>query len=180
MALLSTMAPAISPTAVEEPSSVSVLDPAPVAVRSLVNLTSPVPMRLIWPPPVVPARLRTRSVMKPSPSIVRVAVLERLPRSIVPFAAVKGAPRLLVVEPLRTLLSELTRRLPLEMTVLPVKELAPEMVMAPTPDLVRPPSPERMPDSMPVVTEPLPMVESASEARERLEEPTKLAAFAPP
>ena len=174
------MAPAISPTAVEEPSSVSVLDPAPVAVRSLVNLTVPVPMRLIWPPPVVPARLRIRSVVNPAPPIVRVAVLERLPRSIVPFAAVIGAPRLLVVKPLRTLFSELTSSVPLEMTVLPVKELAPERVMAPAPALVSPPSPVRIPDNVPVVTEPLPMVESASEARERLEEPMKLVAFAPP
>ena len=61
--LLSTIAPLISPVPAVEPCNVSVLLPAPVAVKLLVNLSRPVPDWSSVPPPVVPARLMTRSVV---------------------------------------------------------------------------------------------------------------------
>ena len=61
-ALLLTMAPAISPVPAVEPRRVSVLIPAPVAVKALVNFNSPVPDWSRVAPPVMPARLITRLV----------------------------------------------------------------------------------------------------------------------
>ena len=64
---LSTMAPASSPVPAAEPCSVSVLLPTPVAVSALLNLSKAVPDWSIVPPPVVPARLITRSVVAAPP-----------------------------------------------------------------------------------------------------------------
>ena len=65
--VLFTMAPAISPVPAVEPCSVSVLLPAPVAVKALVNFSRPVPDWSSVAPPVVPARLMTRSVLASAP-----------------------------------------------------------------------------------------------------------------
>src|SRR2546421_12701960 len=65
--LLSTMAPSISPVPAVEPWTVSVLAPAPVAVRLLVNFNRPVPDWSTTPPPVVPARLSTLLLVSPAP-----------------------------------------------------------------------------------------------------------------
>ena len=65
--LLSTMAPLISPEPAVDPCKVSTFAPAPEAVRSLVILSKPVPDWSIVPPPVVPARSITRSVVSPPP-----------------------------------------------------------------------------------------------------------------
>ena len=64
---LLTIAPATSPMPVAEPVRVSVLEPAPVAVKGVVNLSSPVPACSIVAPVVVPARLIGRFVMLPEP-----------------------------------------------------------------------------------------------------------------
>ena len=45
------------------PSRVSVFTPLPVAVRLELNVTGPLPEAITVPPPVVPARLSTRSVL---------------------------------------------------------------------------------------------------------------------
>ena len=65
--LLSTMMPLIVLLPVFEPCSVRVLLPAPVAVRLLENVSAPVPSFWMTAPPVVPARLITRSVVSPEP-----------------------------------------------------------------------------------------------------------------
>ena len=63
---LGTMLPANSPVPAVEPEKVSVLLPVPVKVMLLVNFSNPVPDWLSPPPPVVPARLITRSVVSPA------------------------------------------------------------------------------------------------------------------
>ncbi len=68
VAELFTIAPAISPSPAVEPCSVRVLLPAPVAVKSLVNLSRPVPEWSITALAVVPRRLTTRSVVSPVPT----------------------------------------------------------------------------------------------------------------
>ena len=103
---LSTSPPASSPVPAVEPCSVSVLAPEPVAVIALVNFNSPVPDWSTVPPPVVPARFKTRSVVSPVPAYLRVPAVVRLPRSIVPLATVVGAPMLLF--PPLTLLIDIT------------------------------------------------------------------------
>ena len=62
-----TIAPATAFAAVLLPVSVRDLTPAPVAVKLLVNTSAPEPEASTPPPPVVPARLITRSVVAPAP-----------------------------------------------------------------------------------------------------------------
>ena len=91
--LLLAIVPEISPVPDPEPRSVSVFAPAPVAVTLPAKITAPLPARSKTPPPVVPARLITRSVVCDPPVITRVPVEPKLPRSMVPFALEIGAPR---------------------------------------------------------------------------------------
>ena len=72
------------------------------------------------PPPVVPARLMTRSVVSPVPVYSSLPVVVPLPRSIVPLAMDVGAPRLLLGVPPLTELSEPTLSVPLAIAVFPV------------------------------------------------------------
>ena len=103
-----------------DPCNVSVLDPAPVAVTLPVKVSKPAPEWSITPPPVVPARLMTRSVVCELPVTTSEPVAVRLPRSITPVAAVSGAPRELEAVPPLTLLSEATERPPPWIHVFPV------------------------------------------------------------
>ena len=117
---LSTKTPASSPVPTLDPCKLSVLLPTPVAVTALVNFSSPLPDWTSVPPPVVPARSSTRSVVSPLPVYSSVPVVAPPPRPMVPLPAVVGAPRLLLVLPPVTLLSVPTLRLPFWMMVLPV------------------------------------------------------------
>src|SRR5258706_12155515 len=108
--LLSTTAPPKVFAAVLVPVSVSVLLPAPLAVRALVNVRAPLPYASIVAPPVVPAWSITRSLLWPEPVYCRVAPVVVEPIVIVPLAAVVGAPSAL--DPPPTFASELILRVP--------------------------------------------------------------------
>ena len=96
------------------------------------------------------------------------------PRSIVPFAIVKGAPRLLFALGAGevTLLMEATLKAPLPITVLPLKVLLPDKIIVPVPVLVSVPVPLMMPEKVvdpllpPVVSAPAPSVTLPAPASE--------------
>jgi hypothetical protein len=90
--LLSKMVPYNAPVPLLEPLNVSVFDPAPVEVTLPVKTNAPVPEKSRTPPPVVPARLIGRFVTSDVPVANRTPVLVRVPRSIVAFARLIGAP----------------------------------------------------------------------------------------
>ena len=115
---LSTMTLAISPVPADEPVSVRVLMPAPVAPKAPVNFKSPVPDWLIIAPPVVPGRSRFRSVVLPVPIYERVVVVAPVPMEINPFAALVATPMELLPAP--TALMEVTARVPPLTKVLPM------------------------------------------------------------
>jgi hypothetical protein len=116
--LLLTIAPAISPVPAVEPCRVSVLAPAPVAVKALVNFNSPAPDWSSVAPPVVPARLITRSLVSPEPVYLSVAAVPPVPMAMVPLGTVVGAPTALA--PPLTLPIELIDKLPPLIVVVPV------------------------------------------------------------
>ena len=82
-----------------DPVSVSVLEPAPVAVSALVKVSVFVPDMSKVTPPVVLLRFRTRSVLWPVPVYCRVTAVVPPPSAMVPFAIVVGAPRALLPPP---------------------------------------------------------------------------------
>src|SRR5947208_209310 len=105
------------------PVSVSVLLPAPVAVKALVKVivaVGAVPEASSVAPPVVPARLRTRSVVEAVlPTYCRLAPVVVAPRAMVALPT-GGAPRLLL---LPALAREATLSTPALIVVAPVKLL---------------------------------------------------------
>src|SRR5438067_1844781 len=93
--VLSTIAPPISPVPAVEPCRVRLLLPSPAAVLVPVNFSKPlVPDVSIIPPPVVPLRLNTLLVVSPAPVYSRVALVEPLPRLILPVPRLPLAPAL--------------------------------------------------------------------------------------
>ena len=115
---LFTMAPEMALLAVLEPTRLSVLLPAPVAVKLDVNVREPAPEASSVAPPVVPARLTTRFVLElPLPVYWSVPPTVVAPMAMVPFAAVVGAPS---AEAVLRLASVFTLTVPELMVVVPV------------------------------------------------------------
>ncbi len=116
--VLSTMALPSVFAAVLVPSSVRGFAPAPVAVRGEVRIRAPDPDASRVAPPVVPARLITRSLVWPLPVYWSVPAVPLLPMLIVPLATEMGVPKALA--PPLTLVMELMDSMPALIVVVPL------------------------------------------------------------
>src|SRR5688572_16011154 len=132
--LVSSITPANSPRPLVDPPRPRSWRPATL----LVNLSNPVPACSRMP--VETPRLTTRSVVSPAPVYRNVAAVctempgeNGPPKSIVPSAAVVGAPRLLLGEPPTTLLIDDTLSVPELIETLVVNVLSPDRIQVPVP-----------------------------------------------